>query len=173
MTARDRLDMAIDQVAARMVAVPDDAQVTLRIVTALPERRPRLRWLIPRFAALAAIATAALIWTTRDNTPPALTTLPTLDGPTMNGLANAVAANEPGTTVRTLPLEPMERLERMQPILRASGDHERALPAIETLGALVVPSLSPKEIPATELLTIAPIHIGELPMTAESFSQQK
>ena len=58
----------------------------------------------------------------------------------------------------------------MEPL---EGDHERALSAIETVAALVVPSMSPIEIPATELLTIAPIAVSDLPMTAESFSQQK
>ena len=182
----DRLDLAIDQVAARLVAVPDDDEMTLRIVSALPQRTSRLRWLLPQLAAIGAIVIAALFWTTRGNTPPTLATLPTLDGPRMNGLANAVAANEPGTALRTMPLESASArndsrelrrdlavggpLEPMEPL---EGDHERALSAIETVAALVVPSVSPIEIPATELLTIAPIAVSDLPMTAESFLQRK
>lgn len=166
----DRLDTAIDHVASRMVAVADDGEMTLRIVSALPERTSRLRWLIPQLAAIGAIAIAALFWTTRSNTRPALAALPTLDGPNMVGLANAVAASEPGTALRTMPLERLERLERLEPL---EGDHERALSPMEAVAALLVPSMSPVEIPATELLTIAPIAVSDLPMTAESFSQQK
>ena len=195
MTMPDRLDTAIDHVASRMVAVPDDGEMTLRIVSALPERTSRLRWLIPQLAAIGAIVIAALFWTARSNTPPALATLPTLDGARMNGLANAVAANEPGTALRTMPLEPLEsasarndsrELRRdlavaavgrvggpLEPLEPLEGDHERALVPIEAVAALVVPSMSPVEIPAAELLTIAPIAVSDLPMTAESFSQQK
>ena len=188
----DRLDLAIDQVTALLVAVPDDGEMTRRIVSALPQRTSRVRWLLPQLAAIGAIVIAALFWTTRSDTPPTLATLPTLDGPRMHGLAKAVAANEPGTALRTMPLESASArndsrelrrdlavaasgrvggpLERMEPL---EDDHERALSAIAAVAALVVPSMSPIEIPATELLTIAPIAVSDLPMTAESFSQQK
>lgn len=166
----DRLDAAIDHVAARMVAVPDDAEMTLRIVGALPERPSRWRWLVPQLAAIGAIVIAALVWTTRDDSTPAIATLPSSAAATMSGLANVVAANEPGTALRTMPLERLEPLERLAPL---EGDHERALLPIEAVAALVVPSMSPVEIPATELLTIPAIAVSDLPMTAESFSQQK
>ena len=166
----DRLDAAIDHVAARMVATSDDDELTLRIVTALPERTSRLWWLIPQLAAIGAIVIAALVWTTRNNTAPALAALPAANLAQMTGLATAVAANAPGTALRTMPLEPLEPVERMEP---SEGDHERALSPIAAVRALTVPSMSPVEIPATELLTSAPIAISDLPMTAESFSQQK
>jgi hypothetical protein len=93
----------------------------------------------------------------------------------MTLLANVVAANEPRTTepgtVRTgtQPLEPWN-----PGTLEPSGsDHERSLAPIEAAAALVVPPLAPSEIPGAELLTIPAIDIVELPMTAESFSQQK
>ena len=169
-STHDRLDTAIDHVASRMVAVPDDGEMTLRIVSALPERTSRLRWLIPQFAAIGAIIIAALVWTTRNNTAPELATLPSANVAQMTGLATAVASNEPGAALRTMPLEPLEPLERLEPL---EGDHERALLPIEAVAALVVPSMSSVEIPATELLTIAPIAVSDLRMTAESFSQQK
>ena len=176
----DRLDSAIDQVAAQMVAVPDDGDLTLRIVSALPERTSRLRWLIPQLAAIGAIVIAVWVWTTRNESTPAIAMLPSSAGTPMIALANPVAAHEPGTALRTMPLErleplePLERLEGMEPpVSGASLDHERALLPIEAVAALVVPSVSPVEIPATELLTIAPIAIRDLPMTAEFFSPQK
>ena len=170
MTMPDRLDTAIDQVASRMVAVPDDGEMTLRIVSALPERTSRLRWLIPQLAAIGALVIVALVWTMRNESTPGIAMLPSPAGTSMIGLANAVAADAPGTASRTMPLEGLEHLDRMEPL---DGDHDRALLPIEAVAALVVPSLSPVDIPATELLTIAPIAVSDLPMTAESFSQQK
>ena len=167
---RDHLDAAIDRVVARMVAVPDDGELTLRIVSALPERTSRLRWLIPQLAAIGAIVIAALVWTTRNESTPAIAMLPSSAGTPMIALANPVAAHEPGIALRTMPLEPLAPLERLESL---EGDYERALSPIEAVAALVVRSLSPVEISATELLTIAPIEISDLPMTAESFSQQK
>ena len=166
----DRLDAAIDHVAARMVAVSHDGELTMRIATALPERRSRLRWLMPQLAAIGAIAIAAFVWTTRNNTAPAIATLPSAKHTPMTGLANAVAATEPGTAFRTLPLELLEPLERMEPPVRMStGDHERALPPIEAVSALVVRDLAARELPATPALELAPIEITDLPLTAESF----
>ena len=166
----ERLDTAIDHVAARMVAVPDDGEMTRRIVSALPERTSRLRWLIPQFAAIGAIVIAALAWPTRNESTADIAMRPSSAGASMIGLANPVAADAPGTALRTTPLEPLEPLEALEPL---EGDHERALLPIDAVAALVVPSMSPVEIPATELLTIAPIAVSDLPMTAESFSQQK
>ena len=166
---RDHLDAAIDHVAARMVAVPDDGELALRIVTALPERTSRLRWLIPQLAAIGAIVVAALIWTTRNNTAPALGTLPSEVAPIV-GLASAVTENEPGTVSRTLPLEHMESLEPMEPVVQTAGvDHERALSPIEAVSALVVTDVAPSELPETPALELAPIEITDLPLTAESF----
>jgi hypothetical protein len=170
MTLPDRLDFAIDHVASRMVAVPDDGEMTLRIVSALPERTSRLRWLMPQLAAIGAIVIAALVWTTRNESSREIAMLPSSPGTSMIGLANPIAAAAPGTALRTMPLERLELLERLEPL---EGDHERSLLPIEAVAALVVPSMSPVEIPATELLTIAPIAVSDLPMTAESFSQQK
>ena len=173
-TTPDRLDAAIDHVAARMVAVPDDGEMTLRIVSALPERTSRLRWLIPQFAAIGALAIAALVWTTRTPQSSATTPLVSSSLSLMAGLANVVAANgteaENAASARSLELR--ERLESLEP-WRNGSDHERSLAPIEAAAALVVPPIVQTEIPATELLTIAPIDIGELPMTAESFSQRK
>ena len=166
----DRLDTAIDHVASLMVAVPDGGEMTLRIGSALPERTSRLRWLIPQFAAIGVTVIVALVWTTRNESTSEIAMLPSSAGTSMIGLASPVAANEPGTPLRTMPLERLELLERLEPL---EGDHERALLPIEAVAALVVPSMSPIEIPATELLTIAPIAVSDLPMTAESFSQQK
>jgi hypothetical protein len=171
-SSNDRLDAAIDHVAARMVAVPGDDEMTVRIVSALPQRTPGLRWWVPQLAAIGAIVLAALVWTTRQSIPLVVTPLPSSEVAPMIELASAVA-REPGTAVRTVPLEPLEHLEPVERLDVVSIDHERSLAPIEAAAALVVPPLAPTEIPATELLAIAPIEVGALPMTAESFSQRK
>jgi hypothetical protein len=188
---RDRLDAAIDQVAARMVAVPDERELTLRIVTALPERTSRLRWLMPQLAAIGAIVIAAIVWTTRNDRSSEISMLRSSAGRPMIGLASPVTANEPGTALRTMPLESAYardharelrrdravaasgreggRLEPLEPLEPLEGDHERALPAIEAVSALVVSDLTPRALPATPALELAPIAISDLPLTAESF----
>lgn len=166
---RDRLDAAIDQVASRLVAVPDDGEMTLRIVSVLPERTSRLRWLIPQFAAIGALAIGALVWATR--TPPLPAPLASSSLGPMARLANVVVANGPETGAGVSAI-PLRRLQSLEP-WRNGSDHERSLAPIEAATAFVMPPIMPPEIPATELLTIAPIDIGELPMTAESFSQRK
>jgi hypothetical protein len=167
---RDRLDAVIDQVAARMVAVPDDCEMTLRIVSALPERASRLRWLIPQFAAIGALVIAAIMWTTRNDRTPETVLVPTSAGTRMTGLANPVAANEPGTALRTMPLERVEHLERMEPAMSASADHERSLPAIAAMRSLDFESLAPVSLPEDAPLTMEPLAIADLPLTADSFS---
>ena len=49
-----------------MVQVREDEDLALRIAAALPERSSRFSWLIPQFAAIAAFAIAAVVWTMRD-----------------------------------------------------------------------------------------------------------
>ena len=171
---QDRLDTAIDHVAARMVAVPVDEEMVLRIVSALPERSSRWRWLLPQLAAIGALAIGALVWTTRTPQSSATTPLVSSSLNLMAGLASVVAADgtEAEIAASARPLALREGLELLEP-WRNGSDHERSLAPIEAAAALVVPPIVQTEIPATELLTIAPIDIGELPMTAESFSQRK
>ena len=167
---RDRLDAAIDHVAARMVAVADDADMTLRIVGALPERTSRLRWLIPQLAAIGVIAIAAIVWTMRGNTAPAIATLPAATIAPMTGLVNAVAADEPGTAFRTLPREPLARPGTMEPAVMTSSDHERSLPAIAAMRPLDFDSLAPVSLPEDAPLTLEPLAIADLPLTTDNFS---
>lgn len=161
---RDPIDTAIDQVTARMVQVRADEDLALRIAAALPERSSRFGWLIPQFAAIAAFALAAVVWTTRDTATPSL--LPSSDVVAVMAVPNTVSAVEPGTAFRTQPLELLEPLEPLEPL---EGDHERSLPAIDAMTALVVSDVAPVELPATPALTLDPIEITDLPLTAESF----
>lgn len=167
-----RLDAAIDHVAARMVAVLDDDEMTVRIVSALPERTSGLRWLVPQLAAIGAIVLAALVWTTRQSTAPAVVALPSSEVVPIIELASAVAAREPGT-VRTMPLEPLQRPEPMERREVPSGDHERALPALEAFSRLSVVEAQTSDIALPEAIGLAAIEIADLKLTAESFTTQK
>ena len=165
-TQRDRLDNAIDAVAARLTRVEDNGALAAQIIGALPARTSRLRWLIPQFAAIGAIVIAGLVWTTR-NTPRARATLPSANLAPTTGFANAVAANEPGTALGTLPVEPLQRVEPLEPL---GGDHERSLPAIAALRSLDFDSLAPVSLPEGAPLTLEPLAIADLPLTADSLS---
>jgi hypothetical protein len=153
------LDTAIDRVAARMVAVPDDPDMTLRIVGALPERSSRRGWLIPQLAALGALAVAAVLWSMRGQ-PAGPTVLPSA-GIAPVAAFPRVTPREPGTLVRTHISEPPEPPPPSEP---SRIDFERALPAIE------LSVIGTEALPAFEALTLAPIEIGELPLTAEPMS---
>lgn len=168
---RDRLDAAIDDVAARMVHVEEDAALALRIADALPERS-RVGWWIPQLATVSALAVALVWWSTNAPvTPPNL--LPSR-AEFVASLPLAVVADEPGsaartgTSARTMPLERLEPLEPLEPF-----DHARSLPSLTAMNALMVSDLTPEALPAWPALTLAPIGVTELPLTAESLSQKE
>ena len=167
----DRLDAAIDQTAARMVAVPDDPEMVARIVSALPERSSRLGWLIPQFAALGAIVIAAVVWSTRER-PAVQALLPSTEIATATAFRGVVTSRDLGTireletVVRT---QPLERLEPVEPLEPLGSDFDRSLPALETVDSLMVSDLTPRELPASPALELAPIGVSDLPLTAESF----
>jgi hypothetical protein len=162
------LDSAVDHVAKRMVAVPDDPEMVARIVSVLPERSSRLGWLIPQFAALGLIVIAVVMWSTRER-PASTAVLPSTQIATASALRGVITPREPGTTrepgtvVRT---QPVERLEPLEP-LRA--DFDRSLPALESMDSLMVSDLTPRELPASPALELAPLGVTDLPLTAESF----
>ncbi len=161
------LDAAIDQVTARLVRVREDDEFAARVVRALPERSSRLGWLVPQVAAVTALAIAAGVWMLRDTSPPSVSPLPAEAVAVMGG-PNMVVAVAPGTALRTRPLELLEPLETLEP-LDDGSDHERSLPAIEAVTALVVSDLLLSELPATPALALEPIAIVDLPLTAETF----
>ena len=158
------LDTAIDHVAARMVAVPDDPEMVTRIVHALPDRSSRLGWLIPQLAALSAIVLAAVVWSIREQ--PATPVLPSGEIAAW-AVPSIVVAHDPGTfrtlgTLRTQPSEPAEPPEPPEAREALAIDFDRSLPPLE-VAAL---TLAPIEV-------LAPIEIGELPLTAETISSNK
>ena len=167
----DRLDSAIDQVTAKMVAVPDDPEMVTRIVSSLPERSSWFGRLIPQFAALSALVVVAVVWSMRERpTVPAL--LPSTDVAAVAPFRGVAIAREPGTprepgtAVRPQPLEPWNP-GTLEP------DFDRSLPALDALDALELAVIGPHALATAEALTLAPLEIGELPLTAETVSPDK
>jgi hypothetical protein len=161
----DRLDAAIDHVAARLVAVDDDPDLALRIASALPDRSSRFGWLIPQLAAFSAIAIAAVVWSLAEQ-PASVAVLPSTDMEALSAFPPATV-REPGTALRTTPLERMEPVEPVELLEPSAVDFERALPALE-LSAIGLEALA-----TAEPLALSPIEIGELPLTAETIAPDK
>jgi hypothetical protein len=170
-TQRDQLDDAIDAVTARMTHVDDDPALASRIVAALPERVSWFGWLFhswaPRLALVAVVVASGWLWN-RVATPAVVTPLPAvarIQPVRMPTTVVATAAPEPN---RTKPLEPLELLEPVAP--SKPLDHERSLPPIEAPAALALVSLASVSLPEDAPLTLAPLAIADLPLTAESIS---
>jgi hypothetical protein len=165
---RDRLDDAIDRVTARLTHVDEDPIFVSRVVAALPERVSWLGWLFhawaPRLAMMAIVVGAATLVSRRGPAPIAPeTNAPIVAVSPVTPPAELVAAVAPAA-VSTWPLERLEPLERMEPLRH---DHERSLAGIEAPAALAMQSLAPADLPADEGLSLAPLAIADLPMTAE------
>ena len=165
----DDLDAAIDHVAARMTAVNDNAQMTERIVAALPEASLFHWWLrsawAPRLAAVALVLIGAALWNRNgiERPDPARAARPSID-PALVAFAPVVVPNRP--IIR--PVERLERLEPLEPLETLEMDFERSLPALTAMSDLSFESLSPRELPASRDITLAPIEIGELPLPGDS-----
>jgi hypothetical protein len=171
-TNRDRLDDAIDDVVTRMVHVTENDALATQIIHALPERVSWFGWLFhswaPRLAMIAIVVVAGIVWGNR--TPP-----PT---PQLDPLASTRTVPQPVVLVasvreaepnRTMPLERVAPLERMERLISAA-DFDRSLPAIGAVASLDFDSLAPASLPASEGLVLESLVIADLPLTAEPIS---
>lgn len=170
-----RLDDAIDQVAARMTAVTPDDDLAVKIVSALPERPGSLSlvW-IARFAmgALATLALAVVLRTFGGSRGV---------GPAEAGRHSAsVTPFEAGNMGVTPDLEPravsvasaLRRADSRRPTIESdSQDHEFSLAAIDAVAALDVGAIALADLSEDAPLTLEPLVIADLPLTAE-FSPQ-
>ena len=176
----NRLDDAIDQVAARLTQVDDDPALAARIVAALPQRRP-LFWILqgwaPGLAAVVLAVTAFLV----------VRSVPTdTSGNPKKGLPPQVTSGRlaPQDSTRGLPQPettrglPQETAVGAAPSLGLPDDHrlndrdhEFSLNALAAPEALSIGALTPDELPAEDALAIAPLAIPDLPLTAD-FSQR-
>jgi hypothetical protein len=168
-TNRDRLDDAIDQVVTRMVRVEENAALASQILNALPARASWFGWLFhswaPRLAMIAIVVTAGIVW---GNRKPA--TSPQLDPlastRTVAEPAALVAAVQEAAPGRTTPLERVEPVEPLEP-LAVAADFERSLPSLGAVAVMEFDSLAPVSLPEDAPLTLTPLAIADLPLTAE------
>jgi hypothetical protein len=169
MKRQDRLDEAIDTVAARLTNVTEDEGLALRIVQALPERSAwlPLGW-IARFAgaALATLVIAVVLRTFDDGSTKVLRTqsLP----------AVSPAIVEPSQIARRTIVEPLLNVRRTRVDVHrttgeaASGDHEFSLVAIAAPDALSLNLLAPSELTSEPPLEVESLVIADLPLGGES-----
>ena len=180
-TNRDRLDDAIDSVAARLTRVDDNDALASQIIKALPERPAwSLHWLMPRLAITAILALAAAAVVLRpfsDRSPTVLRTenarLPVVE---LRAGASRPIVERSWTDRRTT----VERSwnDRRTIVERPSNDrrtldvpdHERSLEAIEALSSLTLTPVTPRDLPGEGTLIVAPLAIADLPLAPESIS---
>ena len=172
MKPSDRIDDAIDQVAARMTRVDGDAELANRIIASLPERSGwTLSWLMPRLAMTAVLAigvSLVVLTNVRTNVPADVQT---------NVRPNV---RTDVTTIVQSDVLPNDRLnarlnDRLNIRMNARpndrpSDHERSLPSIEAVSALSVTSIASEPLSEDAPLTLKPLEIADLPLTADIFS---
>jgi hypothetical protein len=176
MNKGDRLDHAIDAIAARMTAVTEDDGLAERITAALPERSAwSWHWLVPRLAITAVIGLAAALVVLRSFDDGPANVLRT-GVPSSPSVEQTAAIASPPSEHRTFVEPPLivrrTIVERPQNDRRTldAPDHERSLLALEVASALVLDSSAPESLPEDAPLTLKPLEIADLPLTADSFS---
>jgi len=167
----DRLDDAIDAVAMRMTSVEETDAFATRILASLPDRSPWIlqSW-IPRLAITAALGIAATFVVLRTFDAGSTDVLRSTDNRSTMVLAAAVPEHrtlvEPPQIVRRTIVERSQNDRRTIDV----PDHERSLPSIAAVAGLNIDSLAPSALPEDAPLTLAPLAIADLPLTAESIS---
>jgi hypothetical protein len=155
------LDRAIDHVAKRLTHVEDDEALAARIVGSLPERRRGSWWLVgPAFAALATIAIVIGAGLFPHRSPNEVAPIPGTPIAIISTPTTVVASMD-SEPVRTKRVEPLERVERLEPLVE-KPDHEFSLPSLASVAALSMKSLSPDALPEEAALSIAPIVLSDL-----------
>ena len=172
-TERDRLDSAIDAVAARMTRVEENNAFATHIINALPERSIWSGWLFhswaPRLAMLAVVIAAGILWSNRGSHESSSAPSP-IAGQPVAAFTPLVASVREAAPDRTMPLERLEPMEAMESMELSAVDHERSLPALGAVAALAIDSLAPVSLPEDAPLTLKPLEIADLPLTADGVS---
>jgi hypothetical protein len=169
-TNRDRLDESIDHVASRMTRVEQNDAFASQIINALPERVTWFGWLThswaPRLAMIAVVIAAGILWSNRGSHESSSGPSP-IAGQPIAAFTPLVASVREAAPNRTMPLE---RVERLEPMELSNVDFDRSLPAIVAMNALQLDSLAPVSLPEDAALTLLPLAIEDLPLTAETIS---
>ena len=157
----DQMDQAIDQVANRMVSVPENDRLLDTIVTSLPERRSH-RWNIVWAPLAVGIAVLLIAVAVRRNND----VEPTQNVASINRvpLAELVKSIEPNE-----PVERVERVERVEPVKsNDTFDRDYGLPPVAAPVEIAFRSIGvegPIVVPPSE---VAPLVLTELPSVDDS-----
>jgi hypothetical protein len=169
---RHRLDDAIDAIAARLTHVDDDPAMVSQIVNALPERATWFGWLFhswaPRLAVgVLAVGASFIVLRTSDERSTDVLRAEATSAP----MVELRAAVEPTVVERPLAVHRaiVERPQNDRGTIDAP-DFDRSLPAMSAVAALELDSLAPRSLPEDAPLTLAPLAIADLPLTAEPIS---
>jgi hypothetical protein len=171
-THRDRLDDAIDRIAARMTRVEENDAFASRIINALPERSMWAGGLFqswaPRIAMIAVVVAAAIVWGVRGSRESDAVTQPLLSSQPLAAHVTFVAGVRETLGPARMPLEPFVPLAPLEPLVPGS-DFEFSLPPIEAVAALQVEAVAAASLSEDAPLTLMPLAIADLP-TAETIS---
>ncbi len=173
----DRLDDAIDVVAARLTKVADDEDFAQRITSRLPERPGWSLWgLMPR-VALGAIVLAYVLTTVLTNVRRSFDDRSTIgqsnDRPnaSLNDRVNA-PSNDRVNASSNVRRTSVERSSNDRANDRPN-DFDGSLPALAAASALRLESLAPVTLTEDAPLTLLPLTIADLPLTAETISPRE
>jgi len=65
---------------------------------------------------------------------------------------------------------PLERLEPLEPVELPKADFEHSLPSIAAVAALQLEVIAPATLPEDATLTLEPLALADLPLTADPIS---
>lgn len=161
-SSRHELDAAIDRVAARMVAVPEDAGLLSRTIAHLPERQltPWFMAFRVQMAAAAALLLVAFVFARPSQEsmgPDVLETAPS--APVIARIADPgsrIPATDPTPAVaRQVPL-------RRVPVVLDRPDHERSLAPVDAIDALELVGIAPLTLEIDATAAPEPLVVPEL-----------
>ena len=159
----DQMDRAIDQVANRMVSVPDNHQLFDAIVTSLPERTSN-RWNIvwaPLAVGMAVLLIAVAVRRNNDVGP--TRTVASSNHVALAELVKPVVPNEP--------VEPVERVERVEPAASNDFDRQYGLAPVAAPAAIALKSIAVDDALSVSASQLAPIVITDLLSSDDSSSR--
>jgi hypothetical protein len=164
---RNALDANIDRVAARLVDVRDDAELTARIISALPDRTSGWwRWM-PQVGAACGVVLVIVFWTTREASRPE-PVAPMREWPPLRAALDPVEPYRPAESASARGRRgELQRDKPVEPLVPV--DFERSLPAMSEPRSIELDALTTGVLPTVPGLELSPLAVSELPMTAELF----
>jgi hypothetical protein len=181
---RHDLDAAIDRVAERMVAVPEDSGLLARTIERLPERQATPWFLAMRVQVIAAAAVVlvAFLYARPAQelsrpvasqvavTAPAST--PVVDARIPDPAFAEATADRPGSRVPDLAAAPVARQAQSRPLppVVDRADHDRSLAPVDAIDALELVGIAPLAMELDAATSPAPLVVPELALDTKGDS---